>query len=114
VLAKLSVGNFSTSKKSADRRCVSRSFSLVSTLADWIVTDTDEALALLSSNSIVPSKSSKRPRTLVTRWRTWNRTSEWDLSILYVATGDLLRSCRGRRARAPALSSNPQQTDDRR
>ena len=37
-----------------------------------------------SAYSMAPSKSVNRPRTLVTRWRTWKIASEWDLSILYV------------------------------
>jgi len=41
-------------------------------------------LGLCSSNWMVPLKSVKWPRTLVTRWRTWNVTSEWVLSIVYV------------------------------
>jgi hypothetical protein len=49
-----------------------------------LVKSTDEFSGFASSNSIVPSRSEKRPRTFVSKYRTWNVASEWALSILYV------------------------------
>ncbi len=56
-------------------------------LAAWIVTSTRELCGFASSNSIVPPKSLKRPRTLLSRWRTWKATSEWLRSISSGADG---------------------------
>ena len=55
-------------------------------LAALIVIDTDAPASRDSSKTIVPSKSVKRPRTLVIRWRTWNATSECALSMMNVLT----------------------------
>ena len=81
VLLKASVGNLSAAKKSSDRRCASRFDSFVSMLAVWMTNSTLEFTGFSWSNSIVPAKSEKRPRTLVMRCRTWKITSECDLSI---------------------------------
>jgi hypothetical protein len=42
---------------------------------------TVERCGSASSNAMAPSKSVKRPRTLLIRCRTWNAASEWLLSI---------------------------------
>ena len=63
---------------------MSRSLLLVSMLAACTVKVTDEFSGCASSNSMVPSKSEKLPRTFVTRWRTWKRASEWALSTAKV------------------------------
>ena len=43
-----------------------------------------EELNEVLAKATVPEKSVKRPRTLVTRWRTWKCTSECVLSIVNV------------------------------
>jgi hypothetical protein len=57
VLVKVMVGYFSTSKKSAERRCASRSFWFVSMLAALIVNATVERVGSSASKPIVPSNS---------------------------------------------------------
>jgi len=49
VLLKVSAGYFSTSKKSAERRCASRSRSLVSMLDGRIVTTAEDSSGCYSS-----------------------------------------------------------------
>jgi anti-sigma factor RsiW len=58
-------GQFSASKKSAERRWLSRCSSLVSALAVWIVTDTFESRGF-SAIWTEPAKSENRPRTFET------------------------------------------------
>ena len=70
VLLKVISGCCSASKKSAERRWPSRSFSLVSTLPVLTLNATDDCSGLASSNWMVPSRSEKLPRTLVIRCRT--------------------------------------------
>ena len=79
-------GYCSTWKKSSDRRCASRSGVPVSMLAAWIVKLTADASGDASSKVIEPPRSVKRPRTFVTRWRTWKVASEWVLSMAMVLT----------------------------
>ncbi len=74
----------SVSKKSAERRCASRSALPVST-----DDRTTEASTLESSGSSpvtkVPENSVNLPFTLLTiRWRTLNPTSEWVVSMVHV------------------------------
>jgi hypothetical protein len=45
-------------------------------LVAWIVAFTEERSGLFSSYWMMPSKSEKRPRTFVSRCRTWNVASE--------------------------------------
>ena len=59
-------------------------------LAALMVKLTDEAAGLSSSRLMLPSKSEKRPRTLVTRCRTWKKTSECAFSIAYVVATDVV------------------------
>ncbi len=82
LLLKVISGYFSTSKKSGVRRCLSRSATPVSMLVALILKSTDDFARFCGSRLMVPPKSLKRPRTLVTRWRTWNDTSEWPLSTV--------------------------------
>ena len=86
VLTKVMAGCCSTWKKSWDRRWASRSGVPVSMLAAWIVKATVDRSGEASSKVIEPPRSVKRPRTLVTRWRTWKMASEWVLSIANVLT----------------------------
>src|SRR5262249_30066525 len=74
-------GYFSTSKKSALRRCSSRRGSPLLTLAASTVADTDD---WNGSSAIVidPSRSPKTPRTVVQiRCRATNSTDDCDASI---------------------------------
>jgi hypothetical protein len=64
VLLKVISGFFAASKKSAERRWLSRSALFVSIEAALIVKFTDEASGLAGSAWIAPEKSAKRPRTL--------------------------------------------------
>ena len=56
------VGKFSTSKKSALRKCASRSALRVSTDAIWTVTSTDDCVTG-EPTTTVPATSAKLPRT---------------------------------------------------
>src|SRR5215203_1319265 len=85
LLLKVISGNFSTSKKSAERRCLSRSGWLVSMLAALILKSTEEAGRFLGSISTVPENSLNRPRAWLTKWRTWNPISEWTVSTANVS-----------------------------
>src|SRR3954451_25089146 len=77
---------FSTSKKSAERRCASRFSSRV-----LIELRSIEAVADgFSPVTIWPSNFSNRPRTLLIRWRAVNPISEWLGSMLQVPAGMLV------------------------
>src|SRR3954452_13771845 len=76
-LLKVISGYFSTSKKSAERRCVSRLATPVSMLVALMWNSTEEVGRFLGSSCTVPEKALNRPRTWLTRWRIWNDTSEW-------------------------------------
>ena len=82
-LVKVNCGKCSTSKKSSDRRCLSRGGLLVSTLAAPIVTLTSALLRSMSAPVPVrlPWTSVKRPRTVtlvrnIKRMRALNSTRE--------------------------------------
>ena len=45
-------------------------------LAVFTVNSTEDASGLAGSATMVPWKSVNRPRTLETKWRIWNDTSE--------------------------------------
>ena len=62
---KVSVGNFSASRKSAERRWLSRASVPVSIVAAGITTLTDDADGLASSKSMVPVTPLKMPRVFV-------------------------------------------------
>jgi hypothetical protein len=49
-------------------------------LAVLTVNSTAEVSGLARSTWTLPEKSVNRPRTLLTKWRTWKLTSEWFLS----------------------------------
>ena len=75
----------STSKKSAPRRCASRSGDPVFTEASWTATEAVEPLGLAASITIVPATSSNEPRTLVTiAWRATKPTRVWLGSMVQV------------------------------
>ena len=80
VLLNVIWGFFSASKKSGERRCLSRSASFVSMLAVWIENSTEEFSGLARSTLIVPLTSSNRPVTRLMRWRIVKMASEWVLS----------------------------------
>src|SRR3954471_2540975 len=96
LLWKVISGFFAASKKSGDWRCLSRLGSSVSMLAVLMWKSTEDFSRLAGSRFTLPAKSLKRPRTLVSRWRTWNETSEWPLSIEYTSarTGSAARAVR--------------------
>ena len=75
----------STSKKSALRRCASRSAEPVFTEASCTATVAVEALGLAASTTMVPATSSNAPRTLVTMaWRATKPTRVWLASMVQV------------------------------
>ena len=80
-LLKVISGNFAASKKSGERRSLSRSALLVSIEAVLIVNVTDDASGFAASAWIAPSKSENRPWTLEAKCRTWNSTAECPLSM---------------------------------
>src|SRR5947209_16473954 len=95
VLRKAAVGNFSTSKKSGERRCASRWASAVSMLAGSMLTSTDDAVGFSGSNRMSPVHLVKRPRVLeTTMWRTEKWMAEWDGSIFQLLTAMLVTSKR--------------------
>ncbi len=65
VLLNERVGKFAASRKSAERRWLSRGSMPVSIVAAWMTTATDDAVGLASSNSIVPVTPLKMPRVFV-------------------------------------------------
>src|SRR3954470_1860704 len=70
VLLNDALGNFSTSKKSGERRCPSRWASAVSMLAGSMVTSTEDAAGLAGSNLSWPLHLVNRPRVFeTTMWR---------------------------------------------
>ena len=75
-------GNLSVSKKSALRRCLSRSATPVSMVAVLMVTLTDDAAGLALSMLTMPETSANLPLTLLMKWRTRNMASEWRLSTV--------------------------------
>src|SRR6266851_2191772 len=85
--SKLTVGYFSTSRKSGDLRWASRLSSRVSIDAASIVATTDDCNGS-SAILIVAWYEANRPRTLETiRWRATNPTVLWDGSISQVPVG---------------------------
>ncbi len=81
------VGLFSTSKKSADFRCASRSAEPVSTEPSWATAVTCESVTV-SPTLTVPSNSLNWPRTLVTiRWRATKPSSLCAASTVQVPAG---------------------------
>jgi hypothetical protein len=73
VEVKVRSGNCSTSRKSADFKCASRSAFWVSMLAVFAVSAALEAAGLAPSRVSEPSNSVNRPRTLATMaWRAEN------------------------------------------
>src|SRR5260370_3693891 len=84
-LLNVSSGNFSTSKKLALSRSLSRPSFAVSMLAALTENSTLAASGLAGSTVIVPAKSLKWPRTLLIMWRIWKLASECILSIAYVS-----------------------------
>src|SRR5262245_15363613 len=85
LLLKLISGMLATSKKSGERRWSSRCWLSVSMLAVLILNSTDDASGFARSTWMAPSKSPKRPRTLLTKCRTWKVASEWARSMLNVS-----------------------------
>src|SRR5438128_4408771 len=85
VLLNVISGYFSTSKKFAERRSLSRPSLAVSMLAVLIVNSTVAASGLAASATTVPAKSLKWPRTRLIRWRIWKPASEWFLSMVQVS-----------------------------
>src|SRR3979409_1584569 len=82
VLRKEADGYFSTSKKSAERRCASRCASAVSRLAGSMVTSTEEEAGFSASKRSCPLHLVKRPRVFeTTMWRTEKATAEWEGSM---------------------------------
>ena len=82
VLRKRSSGNFSTSKKSAERRCASRCGVPVSMLEASMVASTDDRVRSPSSSAIAPVYLAKRPRTFeTTMWRIEKLMPEWAASM---------------------------------
>ncbi len=79
---KVTVGNFSTSKKSGDLRCLSRASLSVVMLAESMVTSTLDLLMFAESTLMVPLNFVKRPLVLARRWPTLKLTSLWTGSIL--------------------------------
>jgi hypothetical protein len=72
------VGCFATSRKSAERRWVSRSATPVSMLTASISTSTDEAARFAVSRDSFAFHFAKWPRTFeITMWRTVRFTVEW-------------------------------------
>src|SRR5438105_2044191 len=69
VLLKLISGNFSTSKKFAPRRSLSRLSLPVSIEVVLILNSTEDAAGFARSTLIAPLKSSNLPLTRLTRWR---------------------------------------------
>ena len=88
VLSNTISGHFSTSKKSAERRCLSRSALFVSIEVDLILKVTEESSGLAGSAWIVPSNSPKPPRTLEVKWRIVKLASEWFLSMVNASAAD--------------------------
>src|SRR5205085_5624968 len=85
VLLKLAEGNFSTSKKSEERRCASRCASAVSTLPGSMVTCTDDFAASSGSKAICPLNFVNRPRVFeTTMWRTEKWIAECEVSMFQV------------------------------
>ena len=82
VLLKVMVGYFSTSKKSAPFRCLSRPSLSVFTLAASMLTSTLDLLTSAGSTLMVPLNLVKRPLVLASRWRILKLTSLWTASIL--------------------------------
>ena len=76
VLLKVISGNFSTSKKFAPRRSLSRFSTPVLIEALLMLNSTEDAVGLARSTLIVPLKLSNLPLTRLTRWRTWKSASE--------------------------------------
>ncbi len=75
----------STSKKSALRRCASRSGDPVLTEASCTATEAVEPLGLAASMTMVPATSSNAPRTLVTMaWRAMKPRRVWLGSMVQV------------------------------
>src|SRR6266542_1430254 len=85
LLRNVIVGYFSALKKSSERRWLSRSSTLVFTLATAMFTSPEEFSGCPSSILSVPSRSRKRPLTVVTkRCLTANSAIECVGSILHV------------------------------
>src|SRR6266545_1525542 len=110
LLLKVIYGYFSTSRKSGERRCVSRRSSPVTRLEASICTSTLAAVGLFSSASIVPVNTLKRPRTVeIIRCLAENWISEWAGSIthaigkLLCVTSDTLVSCSCAHSALPLL-----------
>ena len=83
-------GNLSVSKKSALRRCLSRSATPVSMVVVLMVTLTDDAAGLALSMLTTPETSANLPLTLLMKWRTRNIASEWRLSTLKVSAAEAI------------------------
>src|SRR5207247_10475451 len=78
LLLKVMVGYFSTSRKSPERRCLSRFSSPVSSVAASMVTSTDEFVGLFSSRLSFTSNLLNRPLTVVIiMCFAENCTAEW-------------------------------------
>src|SRR5262249_14190276 len=103
VLLNVISGNFSTSKKLAPRRSLSRSAFWVSMLADLIANSTVEASGFAGSTLMVVLKSLKRPETLLTRCRIEKVASECALSETQVSAA---RTGEARAATARATARN--------
>src|SRR2546427_3632367 len=76
VLLKVMVGWFATSRKSALRRCPSRSGSAVVKLAASMVASTEQPAESRGSKENRPLRFLKWPRTIVTIMRSEEHTSE--------------------------------------
>ena len=88
VLRKVIAGHVAASKKSGERRWSSRCCQLVVTVAVWMATTTLDAAGFASSYSMVPSKSSKLPRTvLIIMCLAEKPTRLWELSNVQVLIG---------------------------
>src|SRR5690349_297417 len=96
VLLNEAAGNFSTSKKSGERRWASRWASPVSMLAGSMVTSTEEAAGFLGSKTSLPLHLAKRPRVLeTTMWRTAKWMAEWVGSMFQLLVATIVTSKRG-------------------
>src|SRR5690348_15814640 len=95
VLLNEAVGNFSTSKKSGDRRWASRSTTAVSMLAGSMVTSTEDAEGYAGSKTSLPLHLAKRPWVLeTTMWRTAKWMAEWVGSMFQVLAATVVTSKR--------------------
>src|SRR5258708_23981438 len=102
-LRNLSSGNFSTSKKSGERKWVSRSATPVSMLDASMLTSTDERETSASSSLIEPEYLPKRPRTFeTTMWRTEKLMPVCAVSmfqLLFIGVSSRVSERRGRHQR---------------